>query len=81
MARGGSALKNEFGATGSDGRFYLVIRIPSSTTRGALDGEVSQSGNYAYYLADGTRLNHLEHNRFETVTGHLVVNVEFEAGK
>jgi hypothetical protein len=71
-------LKNEYGATGSDGRFYLVVRIPSSTTRGPLDGEVSRSGAYAYYLADGTRLNPVDDDcTFATADGHLTVRVDF----
>jgi len=71
-------LKNEYGATGSDGRFYLVVRIPSSTTRGPIDGEVSRSGTYAYYLADGTRLNPVDdHCIFATADGHLTVTVDF----
>jgi hypothetical protein len=71
-------LKNEYGATGSDGRFYLVVRIPSSTTRGPLDGEVSRSGAYAYYLADGTRLNPVDDDCiFATADGHLTVTVDF----
>jgi hypothetical protein len=71
-------LKNEYGATGSDGRFYLVVRIPSSTTRGPLDGEVSRSGTYTYYLADGTRLNPVDEDCiFATADGHLTVTVDF----
>ena len=68
---------NEFPATGNDGRFYMVVRIPSSISRGALDGEVSQSGVYSYYLADGTRLNPVDDERFETVDGSLTVTVDF----
>jgi len=71
------SLKNEFPASGSDGRFYMVVRIPSSTTRGPLDGEVSRSGSYTYYLANGTRLNPIDHTRFETTSGSLVVTVDF----
>jgi hypothetical protein len=70
-------VKNEFPATGDDGRFYLVVRIPSSTSRGPLDGEVSRSGVYTYYLADGTRLNPLDDDRFQTANGALTVTVEF----
>jgi hypothetical protein len=76
--QGGRELKNEFGAAGSDGRFYLVVRIPSSTTRGPLDGEVSASGTYSYYLADGTRLNPVDDGCiFSTADGHLTVTVDF----
>jgi hypothetical protein len=77
--QGGRQLKNEFGAAGSDGRFYLVVRIPSSTTRGPLDGEVSRSGTYSYYLADGTRLNPVGDDDciFATADGHLTVTVDF----
>jgi hypothetical protein len=78
--QGWGRMKNEYGATGSDGRFYLVVRIPSSTTRGPLDGEHSQSGTYTYYLADGTRLNPIDHQTFETVSGHLRVTVDFGSG-
>jgi hypothetical protein len=70
-------LKNEFSAFGDDGRFYMVVRIPSSTTRGPLDGEVSQSGHYSYYLADGTRLNPIDDERFQTPNGSLTVTVDF----
>jgi hypothetical protein len=70
-------LKNEFPASGSDGRLYTVVRIPSSTSRGPLDGEVSRSGVYSWYLADGTRLNPLDDNVFETANGMLVVTVDF----
>ena len=72
-------MKNEFGAAGNDGRFYLVVRIPSSTTRGPLDGEVSRSGTYSYYLADGTRLNPVDYDGcvFSTADGHLTVTVDF----
>jgi hypothetical protein len=74
----GWKLKNEFGAAGSDGRFYLVVRIPSSTTRGPLDGEVSASGTYSYYLADGTRLNPVDDGCvFTTADGHLTITVDF----
>jgi hypothetical protein len=76
-------LKNEFEATGNDGRFYRVVRIPSSTSRGPLDGEVSRSGTYSYYLADGTRLNPLDDDdcAFTTADGHLVVTVDFGSGR
>jgi hypothetical protein len=74
-------LRNEFGAAGSDGRLYLVVRIPSSTTRGPLDGELSRSGTYSYYLADGTRLNPVDDEAdgcvFATADGHLTVTVDF----
>jgi hypothetical protein len=70
-------VKNEFAATGSDGRFYLVVRIPSSTTRGPLDGKVSASGVYSFYLADGTRLNPIDDNRFLTANGQLTITVDF----
>ena len=71
-------MKNEYGAQGSDGRFYLVVRIPCSTTRGPIDGEVSQSGTYSYYLADGTRLNPIDEDCiFATADGHLTVTVDF----
>ena len=70
-------MKNEYAAMGDDGRFYLVVRIPSSTSRGPLDGEVSQSGVYSYYLADGTRLNRIDDHRFQTASGGLIVTVEF----
>jgi hypothetical protein len=70
-------VKNEFPATGSDGRFYMVVRIPSSTTRGPLDGEVSASGIYSWYLADGTRLNPVDECTFVTASGHLTVTVDF----
>jgi hypothetical protein len=73
-------MKNEFSAAGSDGRFYLVVRIPSSTTRGPLDGEVSRNGTYSYYLADGTRLNPIDDTRFQTANGQLTVTVEFGGG-
>ena len=74
-------MKNEYAATGSDGRFYLVVRIPSSTTRGPLDGEVSRSGVYSYYLANGTRLNQIDDTRFQTANGQLTVTVEFGDAK
>lgn len=70
-------LKNEFTATGSDGRFYTVVRIPSSTTRGPLDADVSRSGVYSWYLADGTRLNPLDDVRYQTANGQLTVTVQF----
>jgi hypothetical protein len=70
-------LKNEFPASGDDGHFYMVVRIPSSISRGALDGEFSRSGVYSYYLADGTRLNPVDDQRFQTVDGSLTVTVDF----
>ena len=72
-------MKNEFSATGNDGRFYTVVRIPSSTTRGPLDGGVSRSGTYSWYLADGTRLNPLDDSdcTFVTASGELTVTVEY----
>jgi len=75
----GPKVKNEFSATGSDGRFYTVVRIPSSTTRGPLDGEVSRSGTYSWYLADGTRLNPVDDDEctFTTASGHLTITVEY----
>jgi hypothetical protein len=71
-------LKNEFTATGTDGRFYTVVRIPSSTSRGPLDADVSNSGVYSYYLADGTRLNPIDDDRFQTANGMLTVTVHFD---
>ena len=73
-------LKNEFTATGSDGRFYTVVRIPSSTTRGPIDADVSHSGVYSYYLTDGTRLNPVDDVRYQTANGHLTVTVDFGNG-
>jgi hypothetical protein len=71
-------VKNEFSAMGNDGRFYTVVRIPSSTTRGPLDGEVSRSGTYSWYLADGTRLNPVDEDdcMFVTASGELTITVE-----
>jgi hypothetical protein len=69
-------VKNEFPATGNDGRFYMVVRIPSSTTRGPLDGEVSRSGTYSYYLADGTRLNPVDDTTFVTANGQLTITID-----
>ena len=70
-------MKNEFSATGDDGRFYTVVRIPSSSSRGPLDADVSNSGVYSYYLADGTRLNQLDAVRVRTANGSLTVTVHF----
>lgn len=68
--------KNEFPATGSDGQKYIVVRIPSSITRGPLDEDLSISGNYSYYLYDGTRLNWLYHRSFQTFDGKLTVTLD-----
>ena len=70
-------MKNEFPATGDDGRYYTVVRIPSSVSRGPLDADVSSTGNYSYYLADGTRLNPTDDGRFRTANGALTVTVHF----
>jgi hypothetical protein len=68
--------KNEFSATGNDGQKYVVVRIPSSITRGPLDDDLSVSGNYSYYLYDGTRLNWLYERAFQTSNGKLIVTLD-----
>jgi hypothetical protein len=69
-------IKNEFLVTASDGMVHTVVRIPSSLGRGSLDGDYSRIGVYSYYLSDGTRLNPIGGNCYQTADGRLKVIIE-----
>ena len=68
--------KNEFLVTANDGKVYTVIRIPSSATRGTLDGDYSSSGTYSYYLSSGMRLNPVGGNTYQTIDGRISLVIE-----